>query len=197
MARKATSYEQAVANGKLLDIKRRLNPMTPLFDATRREHNSGRRKGILSKSPGVDEGNVAAGGVKPGTYAREENDYRVTGKNTHHSQYVPKSAREGVHRSDHYIAYEQARNKGQTPTQAERTAGGTRVNSSLRYGKGTDRPTPRQQAAKDRGGRKTFLERQKTVETVKNTIKQGKRAVVRKTKKGPHLHTDKLTAKKR
>lgn len=175
MARKATSYEQAVANGKLFDIKRRLNPMTPLFDATRREHNYGRRKGILSKSPGVDEGNVAAGGVKPGTYAREENDYRVTGKNTHHSQYVPKSAREGVHRSDYYTAYEQARNKGQTPTQAERTAGGTRVNSSRRYGKGTDRPTPRQQAAKDRGNRKSFVDRvAKKTPSKKKQVEAGK-----------------------
>lgn len=144
-----------------------------VMDKTMDNHFDGRRKGILDKAGAIDTGYVTSG-LKRGTYARDDADYKLTGKNRVAKDEFLGSTRRGSARVDQAHAYEQARNRGMTPTQARRASAGVEK-SRLQASSGKGRQTPRQQAAKDRGSRKSFVEKvAKKTPSKKKQVEAGK-----------------------
>lgn len=180
MARISTAAKEA-AKSKGRQLKYHLNYESTnnrarqAYERDMDRHFDGRRNSIASKTGAIDSGYLKQG-VKPGSPVREHADYKLTGKNKGND--FLGSMRRASAREDQYNAYESARNKGMTPTQAKRASAGIEKAKI----QAATRPTPRQQAAKDRGGRKSFVDRQKTVGTVKNKVKQAKKAVAKKKK---------------
>lgn len=144
-----------------------------VMDKTMDNHFDGRRKGILDKAGAEDTGYVTSG-LKRGTYARDDADYKLTGRDRVAGDEFRGSRRRGSARVDQAHAYEQARNRGMTPTQARRASAGVEK-SRLQSSSGKGRQTPRQQAAKDRGNRKSFVEKVvKKTASKKKQVEAGK-----------------------
>jgi len=94
-----------------------------VMDKTMDNHFDGRRKGILDKAGAEDTGYVTSG-LKQGTYARDDADYKLTGRDSMSNRQFLGTRRRGSARVDQAHAYEQARNRGMTPTQAKRASAG-------------------------------------------------------------------------
>lgn len=178
--------------------KSKNSKISKAYDSTMNRHFDGRRKGILDKAGAEDTGYVTSG-LKRGTYARDDADYKLTGRDRVADDEFLGSRRRGSARVDQAHAYEQARNRGMTDTQARRASAGVEK-SRLQSSSGKGRQTPRQQAAKDRAGRKSFVEQQKSVGTMKNMIGKAKGKALSKGAKLPVKAStkvkNKLVAKK-
>lgn len=130
MARKATRAEKEAMRNKASLVgyemrynKRKNEPISKVYDSTMNRHFDGRRKGILDKAGASDSGYIT-GGLKRGTYARDDADYKLTGRDSMSNRQFLGTQRRGSARVDQAHAYEQARNKGMTPTQAKRASAG-------------------------------------------------------------------------
>ena len=163
-----------------------------VMDKTMDRHFDGRRKGILDKAGASDSGYVTSG-LKRGTYARDDADYKLTGRDSMSNRQFLGTQRRASARVDQAHAYEQARNRGMTPTQAKRASAGvekSRLQSSAKK--------------KNTQGQGKMMSRNRVSDVMVNRAKKGvghgadkTAAAIAMTQSGRKKKSDRLVAKKK